>query len=484
MRDLLLLGFIAILLATAIRFPFVGLLTWAWFTVMTPHQLAYDVFGLPLNMLIAAVTIGAFTYGGEIKNIRFGPISILIILFAGWLCLAQFFSYLPENSAIFHDRLMKTILFILLCIWGTTTKLRFHALTWTLVAGVGFYALKGGLFTLATLGEFRVQGLQNTILEDNNHAGIAIATMLPLLLYLREQSEAKWVRHGLLIWFALSIVAILGTHSRGAFLALVAFGGVYWLRANHKVTILAGCLVLLLPAIAFMPPKWIDRMTTITTASEDASFSGRVDAWVINYKLAKANPLTGVGLRNSYEEKIAETVDVDRSKTAKAAHSIYFEILGGAGFVGLAIYLSIFVATFWKAWSFSTYGHHKNIEPWISDFGFYGSISLIIFAVGGASTSMEMWDGYLLIIALIAASGNIVARDQAARKLDRLQMHGLQGMRGKHVQASNEGVLEAGPKKSYRISEKRRSGTRRPDRDKAANTRALRGSDLTPHRPR
>ena len=294
---------------------------------------------------------------------------------------------------------------------------------------------------------------------------------------MREQSEAAWVRHSLLIWFTLSIVAILGTHSRGAFVALVAFGGVYWLRANHKVTILAGCLVLLVPAIAFMPPKWIDRMTTITAASEDASFSGRVDAWVINYKLAKVNPLTGLGLRNSYEEKIAETVDVDRSKTAKAAHSIYFEILGGAGFVGLAIYLSIFAATFWKAWSLSTYGHHKNIEPWISDFGFYGSISLIIFAVGGASTSMEMWDGYLLIIALIAASGNIVARDHAAKVKDRLEIHRLRGMRSKYSQANSEGALEAGPKRSYRISEKRRHGARRPDRDKGANRSTFRASE-------
>jgi hypothetical protein len=36
-------------------------------------------------------------------------------------------------------------------------------------------------------------------------------------------------------------------------------------------------------------------------------------------------------------------------------------------------------------------------------------MSMLIFGVGGASTSMEMWDGYLLIIALIGATAKLAA---------------------------------------------------------------------------
>ncbi len=403
MRDLILLGFTALCLAAAIRHPFVGLLTWAWFTLLTPHQAAFGVYGVPLNVIIAGVTIASYIVSGEIAKFRFDPITCLIIIFGGWLMLAQAFSLDPENSAIYHDRFIKTLLFVVLCAQMTSGKLRFNALVWTLVISIGFLAAKGAAFTFVTLGQYRVQGLTNTILEDNNHFGIAVAAILPLILYLRAEAARPIVRQGLLVLFCLAVVAIIGTQSRGAFLSLIAFSGFFWIRSKHKIAILAGLTLLLIPTIMFMPSKWTDRMSTIGEATQDASFMGRVDAWVINYKLAVEHPVTGVGLRNSYETKIAETVDVERAKSAKAAHSIYFEVLGGSGFVGLAIYLTLFATTFISAWRIYLARKNEKLAPWKWRFAYYAQISIVVFAVGGASTSMEMWDGYLVVIALVAA---------------------------------------------------------------------------------
>ena len=53
MRDILLLGFTGLCLVAALRYPFAGLLTWAWFTLLTPHQEAYGLYGVPLNVVIA-----------------------------------------------------------------------------------------------------------------------------------------------------------------------------------------------------------------------------------------------------------------------------------------------------------------------------------------------------------------------------------------------------------------------------------------------
>ena len=130
---------------------------------------------------------------------------------------------------------------------------------------------------------------------------------------------------------------------------------------------------------------------------------GRVDAWVINWKLAKQSPLTGAGLRNSYQKEIAAAVDSERAERARAAHSIYFEILGGAGFVGLAIYLSIFATAFFSAWAIYLSRKNPQLAPWKANFAYYAQMSLVVFGIGGASTSMEMWDGYLVVIALVAA---------------------------------------------------------------------------------
>ncbi len=411
MRDLILLGFTALCLAAAIRHPFAGLLTWAWFTLMTPHQAAYGVYGVPLNVIIAGVTIASYIVSGEISKFRFDPITALIVLFGGWLMIAQAFSLSPENSAPYHDRFIKTLLFVVLCAQMAAGKLRFNALVWTVVAAIGFFAAKGAAFTFATLGQYRVQGLPNTVLEDNNHFGIAVATILPLILYLREESARPMVRRGLLVLFCLAIIAIIGTHSRGAFLALIAFGGFFWIRAKHKFAILAGLVLVMAPAIAFMPGKWTERMSTIGEATQDASFMGRVDAWVINYKLAAAHPMTGAGLRNSYEKEIAQSVDIERAESAKAAHSIYFEVLGGSGFVGLLIYLALFAVAFFTSCRIYLSRGNERLAPWKWRFAYYAQMSLVVFAVGGASVSLEMWDGYLIVIALIAALSKMAVAD-------------------------------------------------------------------------
>lgn len=403
MRDMVLLSFVVICLIITLRYPFVGILTWAWFTLMTPHQAAFGLTGIPVNAIIAGVTLIAVFASKELWRFRLDSISGLILALAGWLTISQTFSLDAEYSAPYYDRFMKALVFIFMVSQMASDKLRFHALIWVLVIAIGFFAAKGAVFTVATLGQHHVMGMPHTVLEDNNHFGIATATILPMILYLHSQAARPWVRRGLLVLFGMSIVAIIGTQSRGAFIALVVFAGFFWLRSQRKMTILAGLFLIMAPTIAFMPAKWTDRMSTISEASKDSSFMGRVDAWIINAKLAAENPVTGVGLRNSYQKKIAMTVDLTRAERARAAHSIYFEVLGGAGYIGLGIYLMLFANAFFSARTIYQRRSDPAVAPWQSGFAYHAQISLIVFAVGGASISIEMWEGYLVVIALIAA---------------------------------------------------------------------------------
>ncbi|MEM9496164.1 MAG: putative O-glycosylation ligase, exosortase A system-associated [Pseudomonadota bacterium] len=409
MRDALLLLVILGAVPFIVRHPFTGVLAWAWFTIMTPHQLAYGVFGVPLNMVIAAVTFSAYLVTGQFPKFRADATTVLAGLFAFWLVMSQIFSLAPENSQLYFDRFIKTMLFAIICMQMADTKLKVNALLWMLVGGMGFFALKGGLFTLLTFGQFRVHGLPQTVLEDNNHIGIAIATILPLILYVRETASEKFVRNGALVLFGLALVAIVGTHSRGAFIALVMFGVYLWFKSSRKIPIAIAAVVLAMPLLLFVPSKWTERMTTITEATQDKSFMARVDAWIINTKFAIQNPVTGAGLRNPYDRDLARLVDRERAEEARAGHSIYFEILGGTGFVGLAIYLSMLASGFLKAHSLSRERPGNTAPRWARRLAYHAQISLAVFAIGGASTSMEMWDGYLLVLALIAAVGNLTA---------------------------------------------------------------------------
>ena len=404
MRDALLVLVILASMLVVLRYPFAGLLIWAWFTVMTPHQMAYGSFGLPLNLIIAAFTMASMFIHAPTLRFKSDIVTIFIALFAFWLFISQAFSLDPKNSAVFFDRFIKTLVFVLLCIQMADNKLRIHALLWVLVIGLGYFGAKGALFTLTTLGEYRVQGIPDSLLEDNNHMGIALATVLPFVLYLRGEMKNKLARQAMVVLFLMMVFSIFGTQSRGAFISLVVFGGFFWLRSKHKISILAALVLITIPVVSFLPAKWTDRMSTISEATQDESFMGRVDAWVISYKLAKENPLTGAGLRNSYQEEIAENVDPIRGPRARAAHSIYFEVLGGTGFVGLMIYLSVLGITFLVARAQSNLDIGPHNPQWIIRLGYFSQISLVVFGIGGASTSLEMWDGYWLVIALVAAA--------------------------------------------------------------------------------
>ena len=402
MRDVILLLFLGASLIAALRYPYAAVLLWAWFTLAAPQQGAWGAVALPLNLPIVAIAIGSIIYHGDIFRLRWSAQLIFIVAFTLWLFVAQAYSLAPEISAIHFDRFWKVMLFVIIVSVATTDRLRFMGLLWILILVIGFFGAKGGMYTFQTLGKNIYFGTDGTVLGDNNHVGIAMAACLPLILFAGNYAVNRWTRMLTWIVFGLTLVAIFGTYSRGAFISLVAFGGLLWLYSRHKVLIAATAIGLAVIALAAAPGEWTNRMESITEADEDSSFLARVDAWVINWELAKANPITGAGLRTSYEPEVASLVVTDREP--RAAHSIYFEILGGTGFVGLFLFLAFYASGVISALRTS---FNKSLTPWRRDFGRYSAMSLIVFAIGGSSVSMEMWEGYLIILVLANAVGTL-----------------------------------------------------------------------------
>ena len=76
------------------------------------------------------------------------------------------------------------------------------------------------MFTIVTGGNYRVFGPQATMIADNNQLAVALLMMLPLANYLRGQVADKRIAHLLLAGMVLTIIAIIGTYSRGAMIGL------------------------------------------------------------------------------------------------------------------------------------------------------------------------------------------------------------------------------------------------------------------------
>src|SRR6185437_5095164 len=93
---------------------------------------------------------------------------------------------------------------------------------------------------------------------------------------------------------------------------------------------------------------------------------------------------------------------------AIAAHSIYFEVLGDHGFIGLVLYLLML----WSTWRCAgTTRRLVRREPqlrWVGDLTSMIQVSLVSFLVAGAALSMAYYDMVYLLLGVAVSLRNIV----------------------------------------------------------------------------
>jgi probable O-glycosylation ligase (exosortase A-associated) len=198
----------------------------------------------------------------------------------------------------------------------------------------------------------------------------------------------------------LCAAAALGSHSRGALLALGAMTAVLWWRSEKKggaAVILVGAALLLIP---FMPDEWTARMSTIKSYDRDESAMGRINAWWMAWNLASKNLFGGgffIWTRPIFEVYAPVKDDVH------AAHSIYFQILGEHGFIGLFLFLTLWLLTWFKAGRLMKVGRAQPETMWVAHLGAMTQVSLVGYAVGGAFLSLSYFDlPYNIMVVLLA----------------------------------------------------------------------------------
>jgi putative inorganic carbon (HCO3(-)) transporter len=402
MRDIALILITVTGLVWTTRMPFVGVLLWAWITLMNPHQLAYGFSQtFQINLLVAVVTVGAWAFSKERKLPPMDATTMVFLLFFLWITLNSFFCVEPLATWPMWNRTWRLMLFGVLVAVAATNRVRIHALVAMWILSLCFYGVKGGGFTLFTGGSNHVEGPPNSTISDNNQLALAILMVLPLANYLRVNSANILVRRAVLAAMILSLVAVLGSYSRGAFIALGGLLVLAFFRARRKWLFPVAVAIIVVPAVLFMPASFFDRMNSIQDAGQDSSFQGRIDAWGVAFGYAKDHFPFGAGFDGPQQAEVFGRYAP--GKLSHAAHSIYFQVLGDNGFVGLGLYLLLLAVCFYNSASIRRMTRGRPEFAWAFELAGMLQLTMFVFCLGGAALSFAYYDGVFIFAGLLSA---------------------------------------------------------------------------------
>jgi len=389
MRDLILLGIIGWCFLQAFRRPWVGIMCWTWISIMNPHQLSWTLRTMPFAAAIAGSTLLGLFLTKDRRDYSLNRENITLMIFMAWFCITLPFSMIFDPSYELWSRVMKIDLMVLVTLVVLHSKRHLMLFVWVNVISIGFFGVKGGIFTILTGGSYKVWGPENTYIEGNNEIALGIVMVIPLMRFLQMQMKAKWAKTTMTFCMVMMAASALGSHSRGALLAIGAMAFVLWWRGKSKIGGAIGIVVVGAALLSLMPAEWWDRMNTIKTYQQDESAMGRINAWWMAWNLAKAN-FFGGGFY-IWTGQIFSIYGPDPNDI-HAAHSIYFMVLGEQGFVGLFIFLALFMFAWGSSNTLRVQGKRQPETQWLSDLGSMLQVGFVGYAVGGAFLSLSYWD--------------------------------------------------------------------------------------------
>jgi putative inorganic carbon (HCO3(-)) transporter len=413
LRDLVLSIAVLSCLRLSFKHVFVGVLTWAWLSLMQPHREVYGAIAnsLRLNLMVAVVTFLAWYYIKDRKLPQPNPILVTVAIFFAWVVFNSYFIPFPANAAASWDRFWKTLALGLMVMMTATNTLRIHALIWIMAVSLGYYGVKGGLLTIMTGGAKTITGPPGTNIADNNQLALSLLMMLPLVGYLWVQTTNRWVRIGLLGGGILTFLSVVGSYSRGAYIALAALAILGWIRtrgARNKVMYPLAVAAIAYPALKFMPETFYARLNTLNTLHSDISFQGRIEAWNVAYYYARDHFPFGAGFQGPEQPSIYHSYFPGGA--FHAAHSIYFQVLGEHGFIGLAIFLIILVLAFSQTRAIRKLARQRPELSWAHNLASMIQLSLFVFCIGGSALSHAYYDLFWIWLGLLVPLRSIVTQ--------------------------------------------------------------------------
>ncbi|MEA3016561.1 MAG: hypothetical protein QOI38_1283 [Sphingomonadales bacterium] len=358
MRDLFFVGFLASLVALALRRPFLFVLAYCYVDVVAPQRLSYYLLSGGNIALVAAIAaMGSWLLFDDKRDFRIGGrqwLMMLLLLYAGFTTLN---ADMPAEAWEKWDWVWKAMVFAIFLPFTLRTRLRIEAYLLFMILSAAAIVIVGGIKTLLSGGGY---GALNLMVDNNSglYEGSTISTvavaLVPLILWAARHGtvfpadwRVKLFAAGLV--FACLLIPV-GTEARTG-LVCIAVLAVLMLRDVKRRLVYMGLIGL--AALPMLPSSFTDRMGTISTYEADSSATTRLAVWGWTWDYVQENPLGGgfeayrqnrIQVATVSQQAAGNVTAVEASVHAdegRAYHSSYFEMLGEQGFPGLFLFVLI-----------------------------------------------------------------------------------------------------------------------------------------------
>lgn len=401
----------AVLLPLLFWRPTWGALAWVWWGIMNPHRLAWGfATTIPFAWAIGVITVVGALFSREPKRLKGGAATVILLLFVAYITYTTFFALVPDKAWPMLERAVKVQVGTLLALVLLYRRDHVMMLVWVVTLSIGFYAIKGGIFTVLTLGQYRVWGPEDSFIGDNNAFALAAIMSIPLWTYLYSQYRSRRsVGLFAMAAIACSAISAIGSQSRGAVVAMIAMALFLWFKSRNKLVSGALILIATISFLAFMPQQWGERISTITDPRAEASANSRLETWTMLWNLAVDRPFTGGGFE-AYSKSVFQQYNPSYGRT-HAAHSIYFQVLGEHGFIALGLFL-LFWALVWRMCT-QVANQTRGVpeEQWAYWLAEMVKVSVVAYLIGGAFQNLAYWDMPYYLFVAIAVTRTLLCRN-------------------------------------------------------------------------
>jgi probable O-glycosylation ligase (exosortase A-associated) len=401
--------------------PFIFTLGYVWVDTFRPQDVAYFLLNqFPVAMVIGATAIGAYFMMDRKCPPRFSLIAGLQLSLAAWVTLTAWWAEVPDAAWMKWDWAFKRILFSAFVPLVIRSRVQIEAYIQTYLFALAANIIPFGLKTLINGGGYgRNLGLLegNSGLSEGGYLSTVCLMAIPFAFALGRHTlllpNGRLIRVAYFALAGLAMVTAIGTFERSALIGLVVLGSYMFTRSRRKLAFGVMALVLAAGLSYVASDQWTARMSTAKDYNRENSALTRLLVWEWTLGYAARHPFGG-GFEASRISRI-ELPSADEGSEpvvqfGRAFHSIYFEMLGEQGWIGLGMFLVLGLLSFG---SLRRTARRARADPdlaWCGAMADAAQSALATFMTAGAFVGMACQPPFWFIMACTISLREYVRR--------------------------------------------------------------------------